>query len=142
MKRTAWTLVFVLAGCAVVLAAQDAPAPDEAAFDFDKLWQGALAGLIAAVVRFWSKGKKLKEIKWKYAVIYILAGLLSGVYAAWRGLEFAEVFDFVEGAGLVMVVYMILKGGKVNLGPVVGALLGKKKKGGGETSGDGGSDGS
>ena len=133
MKLVLMAVLFLLAFPAVAWA-QDVDA--SGSFDFNKLWQGALAGLMASVIRFWSQGKKPTEFDWRYLALYAGAGLLAGVYAAGRGLAWTDVFSWVEASGLVMVVYMALKGGKKN---IVELLLrsGKKPPAAGDGSGGG-----
>lgn len=114
--------VFVLA---IPAFAQDDPGtPVTAAkLDFNLLWKGAIAGLIAAVLRFISKAKNPKEFDWKYALLYSVLGVIAGAYAAWRGLEVDNVLTYFETSGIVVVLWLLIKGGKEALPQAIPAIL-------------------
>jgi hypothetical protein len=144
MKRFALVGLLLLAMAGFAVAMQD-PSTEEGVtapaqgFDLNLLWKGAIAGGIATLVRFWSKGKKLKEFDFKYAALYVGVGVIAGVYAAWREMALSDVLSWVEGSGIVMVIWMLLKGGKEAVPKVIPALLAiftKKKKEGGDAPPD------
>ena len=128
-KQVAVTLALLFVAGGIAFAAQDAEASAGSDFDFHKLWQGALAGLGVTLVRAWSKGTKPKEFDWKWLLVYAGFGILGGAYAAWRGLDFKDVFDWAEQGGVIMILYALLKGGKVNVLDVVLRLLAAKGNG-------------
>ena len=101
--RWAWTCLMVLLFAGVAFAAQDAEAVAGVKFDWNNLWQMAIAGALSSALLGGGKNGKFnpKEWKWDKMGQKAIIGVVVGAIAGWKGISLASAETFMfEGDAL------------------------------------------
>jgi len=101
MKKVCF--IFFLSCFSFVSFAYAADAIAVKSFDFNALWKGAVMGAIAALVG-WLKDKdfKLADFELPEALQRVFWGLVVGIVAAWKGVDFTTASAWATGIGLAV----------------------------------------